>query len=113
MNHDVEIAGQLVTVEYSYNVTAAAYPGRQADLNQPGEQPEAMEFEVTIDGLTLAGENKALEIPDWLREILTDDLLQSDAVYEAIREDYESGRDPDYEREMRDERREMYRDDLP
>jgi hypothetical protein len=113
MKHDVEIAGQLVTVEYSYNVTSAAYPGRAADLNQPGEPPEAMEFEVTIDGLTLCGEDKPLEIPDWLREILTEDLQQSDAVYEAVREDYENGYggDPDDAADMLRETREMSRDD--
>lgn len=113
MKHDVEIAGEWVTVEYSYEVTAPAYGGRRPDLNQPGEPPEAMEFEVTIEGISLPGQDseKPLEIPDWLRGILINELTQSDAVYHAIREDSEGGgRDPDHEAEMLMERREMYRE---
>ena len=105
-----KIAGLDCMVSYRYKVTAEAYPGCGPSYASGGEPPSPMEFEITIDHLASDPDVKPLELPDWLREALTD-LMQEDArVYDEISEDhaYRKYGDPDEARERaRDESRDI------
>lgn len=104
---DLEILGETFTVDYETRITSMPYPGRGADLYQPGEPPEPGEFEVDIISLRharLHGERPNLEIPAWLSNRIEWTIICLDCVYREVFDARHDGPDPNAAYEaMRDE----------
>lgn len=106
MEAEVEIAGHDLIVEYVFSITAHGCPATGPSYSSGGEPAEAAEFELTVLGLRFPKQHAdvpALEIPAWLKDILTTHLAERDDINEIVqRDDYERGSDdPDWERDLR------------
>jgi len=81
----VQIVGADYIAWYSYRVT---YPGHRATgptYACGGEPAAPMEFEIELDGLSRCeGDSVFLDVPDWLKGVIEDDLIERDDVYDAI-----------------------------
>jgi len=114
MEADVEIAGHDLIVEYVFKITSHGYPATGPSYASGGEPAGGAEFDITVLGLRFPKQHAdvpELEMPTWLKDILTTHLLDRDDINDIVqRADYErdSG-DPDYERDLRDEERELDR----
>lgn len=68
-------------VEYDFKITAHGSGGTAPSLEYPSDPPEPAEFDIEILSLALAGKpERELDIPEWLRDMLIEELLQRDDV---------------------------------
>lgn len=89
MHASIQIAGADFVVDYDYKITCPGRPARWPSWASPGEPPEPMEFEVTVTALRedLPGRSlpaPLLQMPEWLKDAIEEDLAGRDDVYEAI-----------------------------
>jgi hypothetical protein len=87
MEHCINFLDTDFVVEYDYTVTYAGSHGVAPSLNDPGEPPEAMEFEVTILSIredTPGDTGKWLELPEWLKERIAVAIGSDEDVYAII-----------------------------
>ena len=111
METTVEIAGHELIVEYVFEITAHGCPQTGPTYSSGGEPAEPAEFEIEVLGLYFpksATDLPELEMPKWLKDILTTHLSERDDINDIIqRADYErGGEDPD------DARDRLYDDSL-
>lgn len=111
----VEIAGQELIVEYVFKITSHGCPATGPSYASGGEPAEPAEFEIEVLGARFPKQHAdvpAPELPEWLKDVLTTHLSERDDINDIVqRADYERGsEDPDWERELRDEARELDRD---
>lgn len=115
MEATAEIAGHELIVEYVFKITAHWCPQTGPTYSSGGEPAEPAEFEIEVLGLRFPKQHAdvpELAMPEWLKDILTTHLSERDDINDIIqRADYErdSG-DPDWERDLRNEDRELDRD---
>ena len=112
METDVVIGGQSLIVEFEIKITAHGHPATGPTYSSGGEPAEAAEFEVAVYGARFPKQHAdvpELELPQWLKDLLETHLMERDDINDiAQRMDYEdSGPDPDYERDLRAEDREL------
>src|SRR5262245_44258895 len=112
METEVDIVGQSLIVDYEIKITAHGHPETGPTYYSGGEPAEAAEFEVTVYGAHFPKQHAdvpELELPEWLKSLLQTHLMERDDINDiAQRMAYEDdGPDPDYERDLRDEDREM------
>lgn len=111
----VTIADQELIVEYEFKITARGYPDTRPSLSDPGEPGAGAEFEITVLGARLRklGGEVEIEMPQWLKDVLTTHLSERDDINDIVQEadsDPDYGRDPDYERDVQNENRDLFRD---
>ena len=73
---DIDIFDYRYTVEFYYRIT---YAGRKETYFEPAEP---MEFD--IDDIKLFNGTMELEVPEWLKSVIIDYLLESEEVYDKI-----------------------------
>ena len=114
MEASVDIAGQELIVEYDFTITSHGYPGSGPSFNSPGQPPEPAEFEIEVLGARFPKQHADvpdLELPRWLKDALTTHLSERDDINDIVQAadgDPDYGRDPDYERDLRNEDRELF-----
>lgn len=115
MEASVDIAGQELIVEYEYKITARGCRAIRPSLSDPGAPAEGAEFEIIVHGARFPKQHADVanpELPEWLKDVLTTHLSERDDINDIVQDadsDPDYGRDPDYERDLRNENREMER----
>lgn len=93
MKVDVTILDTNLEVEYDYKITASGSPESWSAYG--GDPAEAAEFEIEVLGIAFpkqAADAPELELPTWLKDILTTHLYNRDDVNEIVqRADQERG----------------------
>jgi hypothetical protein len=78
-------------VTFDYTVTSKGHPGVAPSLSYPGDPPEPMEFEITVEYL-MDKNGVDLIAPNWLKKQLETYLYKNsemyDKVYEMVEEAY-------------------------
>ena len=99
MEADIEIAGHDLTVEYEIKITSHSYPATGPSYYSGGEPGGGPEFELTVLGLRVHEGAPELEMPVWLRALITTHLAERDDIYDAVcQAEYEDdGPDPGLE----------------
>jgi hypothetical protein len=92
MKTGIEIAGSPFVVEFDYRVTSRAVPPSRDD---PGS---GLEFEITLVSLYPDEPKKdskpvPVPIPDWLRDVIVQNLQESYDIVDQIEAEEEMGED--------------------
>ncbi len=83
-------------VEYDFKITAHGCPESWSSYG--GDPAEPAEFDIEILGIEFPKQHADvhLDLPEWLKDILTAHLLERDDINEIVQEaDYERGGDFD------------------
>jgi hypothetical protein len=92
MKHTIDILGTSFDVEFDYRVTYGGARATGPTYSCGGISAEPMEYDVdNIYILNPEQPDQVLGINKWLRDLITVHLLESDAVYAAIEEEYHCG----------------------
>jgi hypothetical protein len=101
MKATVTILDTNLEVEYDFEITAHGCPERGPSYSSGGEPAEPAEFELEVLGIEFPKQHADvhLELPEWLKDMLTSHLYERDDINEIVqRADSECGYDPDDER---------------
>lgn len=90
---DIEILGEEMSVDFDYRITYEGDNGSGPDSYYGPEPPSPMEYEITDVWLNKQDyrtqEWNEVDIPEWLKDIIIMYLIDSQNVYDMIREDQE------------------------
>ncbi len=113
MEANVDIAGEELIVEYVFKITSHSYPATGPSYSSGGEPGGPCEFEIEVLGARFPKQHTDVpdpELPEWLKGVIATHLMERDDINEIVqRAEYEDGSDPDWERDLRNEDREMDR----
>lgn len=87
MKHSMFIGDQEIFVHYDYEITDAGAPVVGASFNDPGDPGWPMEYTISITALEYSrGEGwiTTTEIPQWLNDLLSLELMDSPVIYDEI-----------------------------
>jgi hypothetical protein len=96
-------------VEWVFDITAHGNAGTAPSLSYPGDPPEPCEFDITILSISTPKQatDATLELPTWLNDLIANHLYERDDINALVQEadqDCYYDYDPDYDRDLRDDR---------
>lgn len=100
MQATVTILENNFEVEYDFTITAHGSNGTAPSLTYPGDPPEPAEFDIEIIEIRVPNQaaDVQLDIPMWLKDLLTTYLLDRDDINEVVQQaDRDRANDHDYD----------------
>lgn len=84
----IYIADIPYEIDYDAKITAPAIPEHGPTYSLGGEPAYPFEYEAHIVGLKRPGDSKYLPLPAWLTQALECWLIESDEIYDQVRDEY-------------------------